>query len=152
MYNATTKPGLKKLAPSMDWNAYFKQLGFEPGKRVVLTTPPYVKAVDKLRKQFKPAQWQAYFTYHVLHDLAFALPKKLDDEAFALQKAISGVQQQRARYKRCIDAVDGAMPEYLGQPYVKRAFPGESKAAATQMIDAIVTSLGEDIDALSWMS
>jgi putative endopeptidase len=152
LYNPLDRKGLKKAAKSVDWNGYFKALGFDPGKKVIVTTPKFFQGIDGLRKQFKPAQWSSYFTYHVVSSLALALPKKIDDEMFALRKALSGVEKQRDRYKRCVDSVDQAMPELLGQPFVKRAFPGESKTAAGNMVDAIAKSLGNEIDVLSWMS
>jgi putative endopeptidase len=152
LYNPVDKAGLKKLTTSVDWNGYFKALGFDPGKKIVVTTPEYFAALDNLRKQFKPAQWQSYFTYHVTAGTAFFVGKQRDQQAFELAKAVSGVQAQRERAKRCVDAVSNAMPEYLGQPFVARAFPGESKAAAEKMIEAIAVAIGEDIDGLAWMS
>jgi putative endopeptidase len=152
LYNPVDRKALKKTVASVDWNAYFKQLGFDPGKKIIITTPAFFKALDKLRKQFTAAQWRSYFTFHVAQDLAFTLTKKIDDQAFELAKQLTGVESQRARYKRCVDAVDQAMPELFGQPFVTRAFPGESKAAAEQMVDSIATAIGEDIDSLAWMS
>ena len=152
LYNPTDLKGLKKSAGSIDWKKYFKQLGFDPGKKIVLTTPKFFAAIDPIRKQFKPAQWQPYFTYHLARRVSLGLPKALDDEFFALQKELTDVQEQRPRWKRCVEAVDTAMPEYLGQPFVARVFPGESKKAAEDMIDAIGVALGEDITGLDWMS
>jgi putative endopeptidase len=150
--NPYDKKALKKLAASIDWAKYWKAVGVDPGKKIIVTTPPYIKAIDSLRKKFKPAQWQAYFRYHVALELAFALGKTFDAEAFELEKLTSGVETQRERAKRCVEAVGDAMPESLGQPFVDRAFPGVSKTAADQMVDAIIASIGDDIDNLSWMS
>ena len=55
----------------------------------------------------------------------------LDTNQFTAQLVqFTGVEQQRDRWKRCVDATSLAMPELLGQPYVARKFPGASKTAA----------------------
>jgi len=62
------------------------------------------------------------------------------------------VEKQRDRYKRCIDAVAMGMPEYLGQPYVQRMFPGDSKKIANDLVKAIGNAMGTSFGHLEWMS
>jgi putative endopeptidase len=152
LYNPTDLAGLVAQSPGFPWEAYFKQLGHPGMGKIVVTTPDHVKAFATLRTSIKPAQWQAYLTARVVDGTANALPKKFDQEAFALVRALTGVEQQRDRWKRCVDATAQAMPELLGQPYVARKFPGESKTAATNMVKAIAKAMGEQIGTLDWMS
>ncbi|MBP6841344.1 MAG: M13 family metallopeptidase [Kofleriaceae bacterium] len=152
LYNPVDRAGLGTLTKSIDWTAYFKQLGFDPGKKIIVTTPSFFQALDGLRTSIKPAQWANYFSYHLVSSASLALPKRFDDEVFALTRALRGVEQQRERYKRCVDATTGAMAEYVGQPFVDRAFPGASKQAAEQMVDAIAATMGKQFDKLDWMS
>jgi putative endopeptidase len=152
LYNPTDLAGLIAQSPGFPWEAYFKQLGHPGMGKLVVTTPDHVKAFSTLRTSFKPTQWQAYLTARVVGSTANALPKKFDQEAFALAKALTGVEKQRDRWKRCVDATAQAMPELLGQPYVARKFPGESKTAATNMVQAIAAAMGEQIGTLDWMS
>jgi len=150
-YNPTDLKALAKRAKSIDWKGYYKALGVTPAK-IVVGSPKYVAALDGLRKRFKPAQWSSYFTYQLLARSTLALPKAFDDEAFALQKAISGVTEKPARYKRCIDATKSALGELLGRQYVEKAFPASSRQATTTLVDAIASVMTEEIGKLDWMS
>ena len=49
-------------------------------------------------------------------------------------------------------AADRDLGDALGQAYVDRAFPPESKARTIQMVHSIETALNSDIQSLSWMS
>ena len=81
------------------------------------------------------------------------LPKALDDERFDFYgRKLSGQPEQRARYKRCVQATDGALGEALGQVYVAQEFPPANKQATLQMVKDIEAAMDQDIDTLDWMS
>jgi putative endopeptidase len=151
-YNPTDLAALGTQAKSVDWPGYFQALGAPPSKKIIVATPGLFAALDKLRAKYPPAAWASYFSYHLLEAEAFALPRAFDDEAFALQKLLSGVEQQRERTRRCIDRTAGAFGELLGQAYVTRYFPGSSKQTAIQLVDAIAQAMGEEIAGLDWMA
>ncbi len=152
MYNAVNRKALAKTVASVDWKGYFKALSVPNVDQVVMTTPAFFAALDGLRKTIPAAAWANYFTYHLLKANAFALPAAFDDEAFALEKALSGVEQQRDRYKRCIASTEGSLEHLVGQAYVAKAFPGASKTRAAELINAIVAAMDGQIAALDWMS
>jgi len=151
-YNPTDLAALGKQVKSVDWKAYFKGMGYEPSKKLVVATPKYFAQLDKLRKKFKPAQWSSYFTYHLVEGMAFGLPKAFDDEAFALAQVLTGVERRPDRSKRCIEATQDALGELLGQQYVSRHFPAASRQAATQLVDGLIRVMGEEIAKLDWMN
>jgi putative endopeptidase len=151
-YHPTTIDELNKLSPSYDWPAFAKAIGATDIKGMVLTNPAYFTALSKLMTEQKPAVWQNYLTARLLEGTSPTLPKRFDDEHFALQKALTGVEVQKERWKRCVDATGAAMPEYLGQPFVAKVFPGDSKQYANQLYAAIAEAMGHDLDSLDWMS
>lgn len=152
MYHPTTLAELRALAPGFDWPAYLDAIGSPGLASVVLTSPEYMAGLDKLMDTATPAQWSAYLTARVVAETAVALPKQFDDEAFALTRVLSGVTQQRDRWRRCVDATAAAMPEYLGQPFVARTFPGDSKARAVELVRALADAMAANLDGLDWMS
>jgi putative endopeptidase len=151
-YNPTDTKALAKQVKSVDWKAYWKALDVTPSAKIIVGTPKYFAALDGLRTKFKPAVWTSYFTYHLVEATSFALPKAFDDEAFELQKTLTGVAKQQERSKRCVEATQGALGELLGQQYADKYFPGAAKQQATAMVDAIVKAMGEEIGQLDWMS
>ncbi len=152
LYNPTDLKGLGKQVKSVDWKALWKALAVTPSKKLVVTTPKYFAAIDKLRGTFKPAQWSRYFTYHLLQKFAFTLPKAFDDEAFELDKLTRGVETRQERSRRCIEATQDGLGELLGQQYATRYFPGSSRQTATMLVDALVRVMSDEIAKLAWMS
>jgi putative endopeptidase len=151
-YNPTDVKALGRQVRSVDWPAYWKGLGAAPSGKIVLGTPRFFAALDKLRAKFKPAQWASYFTYHLVSGLAFAMPRPIDDAAFELTRLLTGVEKQRERGKRCIDYTTAALGELLGQAYVASYFPASSKQGASKLVDALVRAMTEDITGLDWMA
>ncbi|HTL33851.1 MAG TPA: M13 family metallopeptidase [Kofleriaceae bacterium] len=151
-YNPMDIKALTKSAKSVDWNGYFKGLGFTPSKKLIVGTPKFFAGLDALRKAQPPAKWQSYFTYHLLAENAFALPKAYDDEAFALEKVLTGVTEKQPRFKRCVAATSTGLGELLGKQYVDKYFPGQARSTAITLVDAVVKELDGDLSQLDWMS
>ena len=144
--------GLAKHTKSVDWKAYFKTLGITPSAKLLVATPKFFAAIDGLRKDYKPAQWASYFTYHLLINTAFALPKAFDDEAFALERLVQGTPEKVPRPKRCIQSTGKWLGEMLGKQYVDKHFPASSKQTVQTMFDAIAKVMNVDLGTLDWMS
>jgi len=151
-YNPSDAKALAKQVKSVDWKTYFKGMGYEPSTKLIVATPTFFAALDKLRAKFKPVQWASYFTYHLVETMSFGMPKPFDDEAFVLEQALTGVEKRPDRSKRCIDATQEALGELLGQQYVAKHFPGSSKQTATLLVDALIKVMGDEIAKLDWMN
>jgi endothelin-converting enzyme/putative endopeptidase len=96
---------------------------------------------------------KAYMRYHLLTGSANRLPKRFDDENFDFYgRKLTGQPEQSARWKRCSNAVNGALGEALGQVYVSQYFAGDSKAKMLEMVHDIENAMDHDIDQLDWMS
>ncbi|HEU4534254.1 MAG TPA: M13 family metallopeptidase N-terminal domain-containing protein, partial [Polyangiaceae bacterium] len=101
MYNKVDRAGLAALAPHVDWDAYFRGLGFPDAREVNVTAKAFFAALDRAVVTFGPAAWSSYLEWHALRRSAAALPKAFVDEAFALEQALTGQKRQRERWKRC---------------------------------------------------
>ncbi len=110
----------------------------------------------ELKNQFNSAGTatiQAYLRYQLLTTEAHDLPHAFDDENFDFYgRILNGQPEQRARWKRCSNAVNTAIGEALGKVYVSQYFAGDSKAKMLQMVRDIETAMGQDIDQIDWMS
>jgi putative endopeptidase len=152
MYNPTDQVALARQAKSIDWKAYWKALGAEPTKKLVLGTPKFFAQLDKLRAAFKWPQWASYFTYHLVHGASLALPKPFDDEAFELVKAVRGTERPEERAKRCIAATGAALGELLGAKYVEKHFTLQARQTASRMMDAIAEVMHAELGKIDWLS
>ena len=81
------------------------------------------------------------------------LPSKFVQENFDFYgKTLTGTKELRPRWKRCVDYTDNALGEALGQKFVERTFGKEGKARTLAMVDRLEKAVGQDIQALPWMT
>ena len=152
LYNPMDIEGLAQLAPRFPWKDYFKALGLDQVGTLSVTTPKYLTAFNAMIKSTKSQAWRYYLTWQVVHKAADTLGATFQDEAFALTKELSGQEELRVRWKRCVSATGSAMPEYLGQLYVDAMFGGASKQAAEMMTREITEAFRAELGEVSWMS
>lgn len=98
------------------------------------------------------ATWQAWLAARFLSDHAAVLPRAIDEASFAFNgKVLMGQPQQKPRWKRGIEAVEGQVGELLGQIYVARHFPPENKAAMDALVGNLRKALAASLADLRWM-
>jgi putative endopeptidase len=153
MYNKIDRSGLRALAGPFDWDRYLTALGagMDGVEDVNVTSKPYFERVGALAKELPKPDLAFYLEWQLLHHLASSLPKRFDDEAFSLERKITGQKEQKPRWKRCVTAADAQLGELLAQPYVKKRFGPESKRAVQEMVGAISAAFRDRVGQLSWM-
>ena len=150
-YNKRTLAQLEQEAPGFDWAAYFKARGAKIDELNV-RQPSYADAFAKLAAGTPALQWRTYLRWHALRATADLLPKAFEEEDFAFYgKVLNGTPEQEARWKRVEAMEDGTIGEALGQLYVKKAFPPESKKRMLELVGNLRAALHERIQKLDWM-
>ena len=115
--------------------------------------PDFFKAYGQTIQETDLATIQAYLRVHLADSYSMRLPEAFDNEHFDFYgRKLEGVPQERARWKRCVQATDSAMGEALGKIYVEQYFTPNMKAETVQVVYDIETAMGKDIDAIDWMS
>jgi len=153
-YNKTAIAELPKLMPGYDWPRYL-HAGEISGKvdAVIINQPSFFSGLDKLMTETPLPVWKAYFKWHVLAAAAPYMSKSFVDERFAFTgTALSGIPENRARWKRGIALIDEALGEALGKRYVAKYFPPENKARMEALIGNMLDAYRRDIETLDWMS
>ncbi len=152
VYHRVEREGLeKKIAPSFPWGDYLTQLGIPSVTAISVNDPKYFTAMAKLLGTEKPQVLRDYLTWMVIDGSADELGKAWVDEAFDMDKLLSGVKELPPRWRRCIHRVDNDLGELLGQSYVKARFAGDAKARAVDLTKAVLGAMRVELDALSWM-
>lgn len=152
-YNPRTKKQLLEYAPGFPWQAFMDASSVGGRQDLILSELTAIHDLSELFKRTPLPTLKAYLTFHYLSDHAAYLPKRLDDARFAFYgQTLRGQPQQRERWKRAVDEVNGALGELVGQLYVARYFPPESKAKMQELVANLRASLSERIDALDWMT
>src|ERR1700722_19647237 len=152
-YNPRTKKQLLAYAPGFPWQAFLEASSVGGREDLVLSELTAIHDLSDLFKRTPLPTLKAYLTFHYLSDHAPSLPKRLDDARFAFYgSTLRGQPQQRERWKRAVDEVNGGLGELVGQLYVARYFPPESKAKMQELVANLRAALSERIDSLEWMT
>lgn len=153
LYHKLDRAGLKALTPKLPWDTFFEAAGAPQLSSINVMTPdffPEVQAIVTAKPDWKAIR--AYLAWQVVHGGADQLSSAIEAENFAFfGKRLQGQQEQLPRWKRCAEATDGSLGDLLGQAYVDRAFPGESKPKALAMIKAIEAAFEAGLPELAWM-
>ncbi|HEY7642973.1 MAG TPA: M13 family metallopeptidase [Steroidobacteraceae bacterium] len=144
--------GLKKLVPNVDWKIVLAGVGLEDAQHFIVNETTAIRDGAKLLDSEPLAAWKSYMTFHFVNSYASDLPQAFDEAQFQFNsKALRGVQQQRDRWKRGITLVDAAIGEGLGEIYVRKHFPPETKAKMDTLVANLRAALKTRLEKLSWM-
>ena len=142
-----------KVTPHFDWNAFFKAQGVTVQDGFSMGQPTFFAEVDRLLAKAPIGDWRNYLAFHTIDDAAPYLSSAFQDASFAFYgKKLNGQPEQRARWKRVLDVVNGSMGQALGQLYVDRYFPPEAKERALELVNNVQNALKVRIENLDWMS
>jgi len=152
-YNLTPMGDLGVVAPGLEWSAYLKAAGVaDKATAINLSQPSYFKALGGLVQTTPLSVWKRYLRWHVLSAYAPYLSKPFVDAHFAFYGTVlQGVPENRIRWKRGVSLVDRMMGEALGEGYVARYFPPESKRRVDLLVKNLLEAYRLDIDTLDWM-
>ena len=89
---------------------------------------------------------------HAISSAAGYLDDNFRAVEFELGKVMSGVQQDRPRWKRATALVSGVLGEAIGKLYVEKYFPESSKQQMIQLVRNLQKALSQRIDEATWMS
>ncbi|HUQ14215.1 MAG TPA: M13 family metallopeptidase [Novosphingobium sp.] len=173
-YNKMPVSELAGLAPSAHFARYLDAAGVGGiGEVIVRQVPPTPEevAAEKLTPAMSAklgggvpetlrlvasepvSAWQAWLASRLVSSTAAYLPKAIDDARFAFYgRFLQGQPEQRVRWKRAIDAVEGQVGELLGQVYAERYFPAENKAAMANLVANLRRAMAANLGELKWMS
>ncbi|RTL10584.1 MAG: M13 family peptidase [Neisseriaceae bacterium] len=153
-YNKYLVKDLDKLAPGYPWQSYLESSALASKvDSLIISQPSYISQFNHILTATPLSTWQAYFRLRIADAFAADLSKAFVDENFKFYGTVlSGVPQNKPRWKRGVDLVEGTLGEALGELYVKQYFPAENKAKMEQLVANLVAAYRQSIESLDWMS
>jgi putative endopeptidase len=154
IYHLMPVSQLETLSPGIAWDQFLKLTGAPPVSELNVTNPDFFKGMNALLASTDLETIKTYLRWQLIHATdGLVLPQAFDDEIFDFyRRKLGGQPEQRARWKRCVQATDGALGEALGQVYAAQEFPPSSKQATVQMVRDIEAAMRREIETLTWMS
>jgi putative endopeptidase len=152
-YHRHTVKSLPKVAPAINWKAYFTSVGFNAEPWLNVTEPKFFRELSaRLSKESLP-NLRAYLRWALISASSDYLASPFVNERFAFHRQyLRGAEADRPRWKKCVSWVDRDLGEALGREFVARTFPAVMKEKTVTMTHQIEEAMKTRIRELDWMS
>jgi endothelin-converting enzyme/putative endopeptidase len=151
--NVRTLAELAAATPSFDWTAYLAAIEAPMPRHFLVSSPDFLAGLERLLVAEPLEHWKAYLRWWAIHAAAEALPRAFVAEHFEMfGRTLTGARELAPRWRRCVGYADRDLGEALGQAYVTRAFPADSKQRVEQLVASLERALADRIERLDWMS
>ena len=137
--------------PGIDWGNVMLASGMPAIDSIDVAQPEPIHEVEKILADTPLEDLKTYAEAKVISGASSQLSDAFRKEAFQLSAALSGVRQDRPRWKRAVGLVSGTLGEAIGKLYVEKYFPESSKKRMLDLIHNLQTALAQRIDAATWM-
>ncbi len=152
-YHFVTLADADKASSNLSWTKFFVAQKADIQSGFSLSQPTFFAEVDKMIGDVPVAQWQDYLRFHTLDSASPYLSKPFAEEYFTFnKKTLNGQKEQEPRWKLVLGAMNDTMGMAIGEMYVTKAFPPESKARALTLVNNVKDALKTRIEHLDWMS
>jgi putative endopeptidase len=158
-YNLTTIAELRELCPGFDWDVYVTNLSAsahdadELLSETCVRQPSYFAHLSTVLAEVPIEDWRTWLLTRVLRSAAPYLTDEFVEANFDFYgRTLNGTPELRARWKRGVSLVEGAIGEALGKEYVARHFPPSSKQQMDELVANLLAAYRHSISALDWMT
>jgi len=119
---------------------------------VVIRQPSFVEGLGTLLVEDRLDEWRQWLRWQVIRSSAAYLSDGFVDANFDFYgRTLTGTPELRARWKRGVSLVEGAMGEAVGRSYVARHFSSDAKTAMDALVANLIEAYRSSIASLDWM-
>ncbi|MDR3328144.1 MAG: M13 family metallopeptidase [Prevotellaceae bacterium] len=151
--NLKTLADLQKMLPVIDFEQYTKILGLN---KLDTINVGQVKYIEQLNTIISTSDFNTIKNYLACRLIVGAAPYLSSDFVNAnfefYGKTLSGIKELKPRWKRVISTVESFLGEPVGEMYVKKYFPEESKKRMLDLVNNLKVALKERIAQNTWMA
>ena len=152
-YNRWAMADFARLAPGLDWGAFFQAAGIADQPTLLVAQPSVFTATARLIGAAPQEVLNDYLTLRVVDRFAPYLSQPFVAANFAFRGTVlNGTPQNEDRWKRGVALVTRAIPDDVSRVYVQRYFPPAAKAAADALVHNIIAAMDRRLSTLIWMA
>jgi len=154
-YNPLPWAAANALAGDVDLDIWLNALGVPDRSfdEVVVRQPSFLTGLESVLKADNLDKWRDWLAWQVIRSNAAYLSSDFVDANFDFYgKTLTGTPELRARWKRGVSLVEGALGEAVGHIYVERHFPAAAKTAMDVLVANLIEAYRQSITGLDWMS
>ncbi|WP_346426206.1 M13-type metalloendopeptidase [Actinobaculum sp. 313] len=141
-------------APGFDWDGAVAAAGLTEEKLadVLVLNPDALSGSARLWAELPLEKLKSYTRWRIAVAYSKYLTEEIDQAFFDFYgRTLTGAEEQKERWKRGVQLVNGALGEAIGKLYVQRHFPPEYKAKMEQLVADLLQAYRESITQLDWM-
>ena len=152
-YNPCSTEELIKNYPGFDWKLYFETRGIADQQKLIVSEPSFFKAFCEYFGGADLAVLKDYVAGQLIQGATGSLSDDFYTASFDFfSTQMSGIKEQKPRWKRAMQAPNGILGEAVGKMYVAKYFPESSKTKMLDLVDNLKKAFSQHIDELDWMS
>jgi len=154
-YNPSSRSELDELVEPVLLRAWLAGLDAPAGvfDTVVVREPSFLTGVFGLLKESKLNAWLDWLRFQLIRSVAPYLHDEVVRTNFDFYgTTLQGTPELRARWKRGVSLVEGAMGEAVGRIYVERHFSPSAKSAMDALVGHLIEAYRQSIETLDWMT
>ena len=154
-YNLVSFEQWRESLGPFSTDTWVETVGFEPGhlKELVVRQPSFIQNIGTVWSERPVVDLAAWLQWQVIRSFAPYLTAEMVEAHFDFYgRTLSGTPSLRARWKRGVSFVEGAMGEAIGKLYVERHFPADSKEKMDELVAHLLEAYHQSITQLEWMS
>ena len=137
----------------IDWVAYRDAMGLPTDIDTVnVSQLEPLHVVEDILANTSIDDLKAYMELHVIKAFSGYLSDDFTDRVFEANKTITGVQEQKPRWKRAVSEISGSLGETVGKLYVKEYFPETSKQRVYRLVKDLQQAFEDRLKDNTWMS
>lgn len=153
-YNPMGWSATNDLVGAVDLDLWLTALGVPEHSfdEVVVRQPSFIAGLESVLRADNLDAWRDWLAWQVIRSNAAYLSSEFVEANFDFYgRTLTGTPELRARWKRGVSLVEGALGEAVGRIYVERHFPEEAKTAMDVLVEHLVEAYRGSITTLDWM-
>ncbi|MFK7032028.1 M13 family metallopeptidase [Flavobacterium oreochromis] len=151
-YNKMALGKFKEIVPNLMIDKILGQLKIKKADSVIVGQPEFYKALNTIAKKYTIEEWKIYLKWNLVNSYATYLNDRIEKEHFHFYSTImSGVKEQKPRWKRVVEQTDESLGELIGQVYVEEYLPKGTKEKLLEIGNAIREVYADRIKKIDWM-
>lgn len=154
-YNKMTLKEFQSQYPNINLEELSNAKGIKSEyiQEMIVGQPSFMAGLDKITAAESAETLRALMEWSLINSSCAYLTDEIREANFEFfGKTMSGRKEDYPLWKRATSQVQSTMGEALGRMYAKKYFPESSKKMMEQLVKNLQISLGERIDAQTWMS
>lgn len=153
LYNPMSTAELEAAFPGFDFKSYFEARNIPDQTKLNVNEPSYFDGFSKLFADTELDKLKDYVAGQLISGATSSISDDFYDANFDFfSRQMTGVSEQKPRWKRAMNVPNSILGEAVGKMYVAKYFPESSKKKMLKLVTDLQAALAQHIDELDWMS